>query len=134
VLEPRLSPGPQGRPLRPQEKPLRTISPGRTAFVRVVVGELGLTPSEGVDRVDVFTGDVAVYHVGDSLAAGRVGRAVVVPIVSGDLCHFGTFSSPIVVATSSMPTFSTRWLILQGWTSTSRRTKNFRLGRKSVVG
>ena len=64
-----------GRWLHLEEKPLRTTPPGRTDFVRVVVGDLGLTPSEDVARVDVALDGVAFVHcVGDLLAVGRVGR------------------------------------------------------------
>src|SRR5215207_1430624 len=45
-----------------------------------------LTTPADVDRVDGGApGGVAVHHVGDPLAAGRVRRAVVARIVVGDL-------------------------------------------------
>ena len=50
------------------------------------MGEFGLTPSEGVDRVDVAPDGLAFGHrVGDLLAVGRVGRIRVVLVVVGEL-------------------------------------------------
>src|SRR5688500_5068479 len=57
---------------------------GRSGFVRVVVGEFGLTSPTGFDRVDLGVVSI-VSHVGDPLGPGRVGRAVVVRIVFGNL-------------------------------------------------
>jgi hypothetical protein len=54
-------------------------------FVRVGGGgNLGLTPSEGVDGVDVPLG-VVVHRVGYFLAIGRVGRFFVVLVIVGDV-------------------------------------------------
>src|ERR671914_1281200 len=56
---------------------------GRSGFVRVVLGEFGLSSPTDFDRVDLCVVSIG-FHIGDPLAAGRVGRAVVVPIV---VCH-----------------------------------------------
>src|SRR5215218_421034 len=50
------------------------------------VCHFGPTTPADVNRVDPrVPGGVAIHHVGDPLAAGRVGRAAVIPIVVGDL-------------------------------------------------
>ena len=79
---PKLRPSPRylDRWLSPEEQPLRTTPPGRGEPLCVVgVGNSGLIPSADVDRVGVSV----EARVGDPLAIGRVGRAVVVRIVVG---------------------------------------------------
>src|SRR5215213_8175544 len=73
LKQPRPSPRPRGRWLRPQEMPLRTTPPGRRLRVLKAGGDSELTPSADVDLVDSGKGSF-VHCVGDLLAVGRVGR------------------------------------------------------------